>query len=369
MPQYKFMIDSHIGWTDNTFNPVEVVGGGFYCVKVSPACKFCYAERVNKRICGFKNVTAYDYKVMDAPPPLHLREDILAKWARMKTPKKNFVTSMSDMFGEFVPEEWTFKIIDAAVAAPLQVFQFLTKRSKLMKERVNKYCQLRGINVLPSNIWLMVSVEDQDNVKRVADLIATKCQVRGLSVEPLLGPVNLCLEQTLEIAFKDAPPETRFDKPIYYIDWIIVGGESGQKARIMKPSWAYSIQRQCKMYDKAFFFKQWGEWVGGRMDIDKGKVLVEDGGIFYTNPGHPKIYDWQEQWEQNNYYRLVSARVGRNPRELSADTMSDNAMFGGKHCFEFPVVKLPSGVQCTKDGALIGPFFREGVQYVKGKAI
>jgi protein gp37 len=344
--KHTIMRDSKIEWTDDTENIIEVEGGGFYCVKVSRGCKHCYAESFNKRVCAIKGVEPYEYKHMKEPPKLVLREDRMAGWARQKRGRRKFVASMTDVFGEFVPDEWVFKLLDAMIAAPQHIFQVLTKRSKRMRNSVNDYCEARGIDVLPQHIWLMVSVEDQDAVSRVVDLVATRCSIRGLSVEPLVGDVNLCLPQDVLHVWEDGFLNQLFGvKLISFIHWVIVGGESGSKAEPMKPTWAYSLKRQCEINDVPFFFKQWGVWVGGICDLNKGKVMLEDGGIFYTGNGAPLVYDWKENDPDSTTRRIVSARVGKNARELHwmsepKVTLSDNALLGGfaqgKHYFNFP---------------------------------
>lgn len=339
------MKDSKIEWTDDTENIIEVEGGGFYCVKVSRGCKHCYAETFNKRLCGMKHVQAFPYKHMAEPPKLALLQDRIDGWARQKRGRKKFVSSMTDVFGEFVPVEWCYKILDGMVAASQHIFQVLTKRAARMKMIVNDYCQARGIEELPQHIWLMVSVEDQDAVSRVRDLVATRCAIRGLSVEPLVGDVNLCMSADFQV-WQQGQFRNMYDsKLIKFIHWVIVGGESGMKAEPMKPTWVYSLQKQCSLYDVPFFFKQWGEWVGGICDLNKGKVMLEDGGIFYTGSGAPAVYDWQENEPGNTTRRIVSARVGKKARELywmsePKVTLSDNALLGGftqgKHYFNFP---------------------------------
>jgi len=339
------MKDSKIEWTDDTENIIEVEGGGFYCVKVSRGCKHCYAESFNKRLCGMKGVEAYDYKHMKEPPQLVLREDKLAGWARQKRGRKKFVASMTDVFGEFVPDEWVFKMLDAMIAAQQHIFQVLTKRAKRMREVVNAYCIARDIEELPQHIWLMVSVEDQDALSRVRELVATRCAIRGLSIEPLVGEVNLCLPSDFQV-WQQGQFRNMYDsKLIKFIHWAIVGGESGAKAEPVNPMWVYSLKRQCDIHDVPFFFKQWGVWVGGICDLNKGKVMLEDGGIFYTGNGAPKVHDWKENEKDSNTRRIVSARVGKNARELHwmsepKVTLSDNALLGGftqgKHYFNFP---------------------------------
>lgn len=342
------MKDSHIAWTDDTNNPIIVKGGGFICIKVSEGCKHCYAEVVNKRICGYQGVKAYDFKVTDPFPELELKQGMLDGWAKKKKSRKIFVSSMTDVFGEFVPEEWIFKILDAMVAAPRQIFQVLTKRSARMKEVVFKYCQLHGINVLPKNIWLIVSIENQGLINRAYDLIGTRCSVRGLSIEPLLASIDLTMLVNVDKWVEYAPPALKgiygnhmlLDTTVIdHIDWVIVGGESGNKARMMDPEWAYSLQRQCKEHDVPFFFKQWGEWVGGKLDMRKGMVMLEDGDIFWTGT-LPIIHNWHRSADGTEYNILVSSRVGKKERKLvvleGCKNVSDNALLQNKHHFEFP---------------------------------
>lgn len=341
------MNNSHIAWTDDTNNPITVEGDGFYCAKVSAGCTNCYAEIQNKRICGYQGIKAYDFMNMKEPPPLHLKEDMLASWARKKRPRKIFVSSMTDVFGEFVPDEFIYKILDAMVAAPLQIFQVLTKRSKRMREIVDKYCDMRGIIFLPQHIWLMVSVENQETVHRAVDLIATRCIIRGLSVEPLLGDVNLCLPMNLdkyeEYAFpagqgKYAIHNIMDTKIIQHLDWVIVGGESGHKARVMHPLWAYSLQRQCVIYGIPFFFKQWGEWVGGIWNKNRGIVKLQDGETFEEGYRGKIIYHGVKV-QSDADWEIVSVRVGKKERDIPfRDTFvqSDNALLNAKHYFEFP---------------------------------
>ena len=267
-----------IEWTDYTSNPLRVENSqAFYCVKVSPGCKNCYAEVMSKRLAAIaasrgSTVPFAPYKVMAEPPRIELRREILAGWARKK-PGKIFVSSMTDVFGEFVPGQWIFEILDAMCAAKQQIFQVLTKRAERMHGLVNSYCQHRGIRELPEHIWLGVSVEDQERAdERIPWLLSANCAVRFLSCEPLLGIVNL-MEVKLPPAYKVglvAPAYinclTSMDDEHFYnhhqkIDWVIVGGESGHKARPMHPDWVRLLRTQCAQHETAFFFKQWGEWM------------------------------------------------------------------------------------------------------------
>ena len=222
--------ESNIEWTERTWNPVTG------CIKVSQGCKHCYAERMANRL---KAMGSSRY-INGFAVTLH--EDLLDVPKRWKKPATIFVNSMSDLFQDDVPESFIRAVFDTMVACPQHTFQILTKRSE----------RLRAIAPTlpwPANVWMGVSVEDQRVIDRVADLEATPAAIRFLSCEPLIGPLDkLSLDG---------------------IDWVIVGGESGPKARPMASEWVESIYRQCRAADVAFFFKQWG---GVRKDMT-GRVL------------------------------------------------------------------------------------------------
>lgn len=213
------MAKSSIEWTEMTWNPTTG------CSKVSQGCKFCYAEIMSKRLQSM-GVAKYkdNFKVRT-----HNKE--------LKTPytwKKSkivFVNSMSDLFHEEIPLSFIKKLFKVMNENPQHVFQVLTKRAERLNEISN---QLKWTH----NIWMGVSVED-DNVTHRIDLLRdTTARVKFLSLEPLLGPLpNLNLTN---------------------IDWVIVGGESGHTPRPMEPDWVLDIQEQCEELDVAFFFKQWG---------------------------------------------------------------------------------------------------------------
>lgn len=219
------MAKSSIEWTTETDNVIVVEGKegkphGWYCVRVSPGCTHCYAARLNK--AGRFGGNGLDYKVPPDGqwPPLMLRRDTLARWPRQTKPRMHFVNSMTDTFGEFVPDEWIYEIFDAMLAVPLQTFQVLTKRAERMCHLVTAWLRGRGLDQVPGNIWLGVSVENQEWAnRRVPELLDIPAAVRFLSCEPLLGPVDLayCLVDDYGI----------WDKGATMIHWVIVGGESG----------------------------------------------------------------------------------------------------------------------------------------------
>ncbi|XHH27943.1 phage Gp37/Gp68 family protein [Xanthomonas euroxanthea] len=145
-----------------------------------------------------------------------------------------FVNSMSDLFHEKVPSEYIDRVMDVISQTPQHSYQILTKRAA----RMARYFKTRAV---PSNAWLGVSVENRRHgVPRIDHLRKVDAKIRFLSVEPLLEDVG--------------------DLDLSNIHWVIVGGESGAKARPMKPEWADAVRIQCTEQDVAFFFKQWGGW-------------------------------------------------------------------------------------------------------------
>lgn len=216
---------SRIEWTEATWNPVTG------CTKVSQGCKHCYAERLAKRL-----------KRMGVPRyangfQLTLHEDLVDLPRKWKRPLMIFVNSMSDLFHERVPEEFIRRVFRTMNECPWHTFQVLTKRSSRLRELAPKL-------EWTANIWIGVSVENERVLHRIEDLRAVPAQVRFLSCEPLLGPLpNLPLEG---------------------IHWVIVGGESGPKARPMEADWVREIREQCRRAGVPFFFKQWG---GVRKDL------------------------------------------------------------------------------------------------------
>ena len=211
---------SAIEWTESTWNPLTG------CTKISPGCKNCYAERMALRL-----------QAMGQPNYLNgfaltLHEQSLTLPLRWRSPQAIFVNSMSDMFHSAVPSHFIFRAFQVMQQAHWHRFQILTKRASRLLE-------LNSELPWPHNIWMGVSVENENHVDRVDHLRQTDSAVKFLSLEPLLGPL----------------PNLRLDG----IDWVIVGGESGPGARPMKMEWVTSIRDQCVEARVPFFFKQWGK--------------------------------------------------------------------------------------------------------------
>jgi protein gp37 len=221
---------SGIEWTESTWNPVTG------CSKVSPGCKYCYAERLAGRLkaMGQKNYR-HGFRLTLQPHML----DLPLRWVKSQT---IFVNSMSDLFHDEVPFDYIDRVFKVMQQAAWHRFQVLTKRSKRLahlSDRLN----------WSSNVWMGVSVERGAYRSRIDDLRATNAAVKFLSLEPLLGPLG--------------------GLDLRNIDWVIVGGESGPSARMMDPDWVLDIRDQCCEAGVPFFFKQWG----GRNKKLAGRLL------------------------------------------------------------------------------------------------
>ena len=352
---------SKIEWTDATWNPLRG------CSRVSEGCRNCYAERVAARFSSPGNTyeglihpgsRGWNGKVTLVPEKLREPWD----WAK---PKRIFVNSMSDMFHESVPFEFIAAVFWIMSATTRHTYQVLTKRPARMLEFfqwVKDYDEgffegdrisdvggeqpgvvdlewepangRRGgyDNCGPAfpfeNVWLGVSVEDQKTAnERIPLLLRCPAAVRWLSCEPLLGPIDLLATPAGDIMCRcdgcmNMTRDTR-------IDWVVAGGESGPHARPMHPDWSRSLRDQCASSGVPFFFKQWGEWIGGEFDKHKGKMVCQSaapgeacGQIFWTNSGKPKVHLFEER---NHYWTNAAARVGKRATGRLLDGVEHNA--------------------------------------------
>jgi len=226
------------GSKGETWNPL--VG----CKKVSPGCANCYAERMAKRLKAM-GISSYQEAIEGNhwSGEINLIEDSLEVPSKKKKPTTYFVNSMSDLFHEDVPVEFIQKVFSVMNKNPRHTFQVLTKRDKRLEE-------ISPLLSWTHNIWMGVSVENQDYIKRIKSLKKTDAYIKFLSCEPLLGPLDLDLED---------------------IDWVIVGGESGPNFREVQLEWIKSILGQCEKAKVPFFFKQWS----GFNPKKKGNSLEE----------------------------------------------------------------------------------------------
>lgn len=220
--EVEMATESTIEWTEQTWNPTTG------CTKISPGCKNCYAE-----------IMAHRLHAMAAPGyengfELALHESRLKQPLERKKPTVYFVNSMSDLFHRDVPDAFLDRVFEVITSTPRHTYQILTKRAERLPEYfANRPC--------PRNVWLGVSVEDRKyGLPRIDLLRKADACIRFLSVEPLLEDLG------------------KMD--LHGIHWVIVGGESGHKARPMQEEWAANVQVQAEAAGSAFFFKQWGGW-------------------------------------------------------------------------------------------------------------
>ena len=305
--------NSKIQWTDATWNPVRG------CSRVSPGCGGprhqggCYAEKIAARFSkpgqtfhGFAERTEHGGRWTGK---LSLIDDMLTIPLRWKRPRKIFVNSMSDLFHENLSDEAIDKVFAVMALCPQHYFQVLTKRAERMhayfegpwawrvmeakKAFDPEHCAGRGgglstVGGALRNVWLGVSCERQQEAdERIPLLLQTPAAIRFISAEPLLGPIDL---RTLKLpktgqfgTFVSAVAtggagifdhNSRRISDLPSLDWVIVGGESGPRARPMHPDWARSLRDQCAAAGVPFFFKQWGEWTPGE-NVERQRGIVD----------------------------------------------------------------------------------------------
>ncbi len=235
------MAQSSIEWTEMTWNPTTG------CGKISAGCKYCYAEVMTRRLLA---MGVEKYKDGFA---VRTHENELTTPYKWKKPQIVFVNSMSDLFHPEVPLEFIKKVFAVMNHTPQHTYQVLTKRA-------DRLFEVHQELLWTPNIWMGVSVEDSRVTHRIDFLRQTNAHTKFLSCEPLIGPLkNMNLEN---------------------INWVIVGGESGRKARPIYESWVWDIKLQCLEEGVAFFFKQWG-------GVNKKKSGRELAGMTYDDMPEP----------------------------------------------------------------------------------
>ncbi|WP_298763353.1 DUF5131 family protein [uncultured Polaribacter sp.] len=215
------MKKTKIEWTEATWNPSTG------CTKVSAGCKNCYAETMSFRLKAM-GTPGYDNGFEFSLMPERLNQPY-----KIKKPTRFFVNSMSDLFHEEMPYEYLDKVFKVMEQTPRHEYQILTKREDILADYFKD-------KKSPNNVWLGVTVENQKSKNRIDVLRNIDAAIRFLSLEPLLEDLG--------------------ELDLSNIHWAIVGGESGNKARPMKSTWAINIKNQCQKQNVAFFFKQWGTW-------------------------------------------------------------------------------------------------------------
>lgn len=223
-------LGSNIEWTEATWNPVAG------CTLVSPGCTNCYAMRMARRLeamgqAKYKGTTRISGGRAKWTGKIVLDERSLALPTKWKKGRRIFVNSMSDLFHEKIPLHFVQEVFAVMRSTPQHTFQILTKRSERLRDVASKI-------EWPSNVWMGVSVESQNYWARVDDLRSTPARTRFLSLEPLVGPLQI--------------------DNLSGIDWVIAGGESGPNARPMSADWVREIRDACLAQNVPFHFKQWG---------------------------------------------------------------------------------------------------------------
>ena len=273
------MSKSKIEWTESTWNPISG------CTKISDGCKNCYAEKMAHRL---KAMGARGYEDGFA---VTLHPDRLGEPLERKKPTMYFVCSMGDLFHEDVPFDFLDRVFAAMILTPQHTYQVLTKRP----DRMKKYIEDENRNFvgiakknstiwpLP-NVWLGVTAENQEQAdKRIPILLDTPAALRFVSIEPMLGAINLTkLEKDMSDGTRDGykmngltgvgyeyMPDSSHEWKWAKLDWVIVGGETGAGARPMHPDWVRPIKEQCETANTPFFFKKWGKL--GQID----KTLID----------------------------------------------------------------------------------------------
>ena len=261
-------IQSLISWTEATWNPI--VG----CTKFSEGCANCNAIRHVRRMGANPNATIRRANeglvvnrggVLDWSGEVRPLPDRLDQPLHWRKPKLVFVNSLSDLFHEAVPLDFIARVFATMEKATWHVFQVLTKRSSRLRELSSRL-------TWPSNVWVGVTVESAKHARRIDDLRATGAKTKFLSLEPLLGPMG--------------------DLNLAGIDWVIVGGESGPKARQMKAEWVRDVRDRCVAAGVPLHFKQWGEYDETGVRVGKkaaGRLL--DGRAWKEKPAGTAVVD------------------------------------------------------------------------------
>jgi protein gp37 len=295
---------SKIQWTDRTDNPIYLKredgsNGGHWCKKVSPGCAGCYAEAQNQK--GFFPWASKLKYSGEMPDNLHFDVDMVAGWGRAKKPQRRFVCSMTDLFGEWVSRDWQFHVFLAAANAPTQTIQVLTKRPEVALESAKAWCRMMGTDKwLPPNLWLGVSVEDQqraDERRPYAAELSKYCDVVFCSYEPALEKVRWHGWE--------------------FLKWLIIGGESGPAARPFNLDWAISTLLWCRRNDVTPFMKQVGQ--NPIMDYYWWLSWCEAEGY---DPNEAELIDWNYQWGQpkiGTLCKVPGTGKGGDPEQWPAD--------------------------------------------------
>lgn len=260
---------TEIAWCDSTFNPW--IG----CTKVGPGCDQCYAEadfdlRKHRVKWGPGNPRSRTSPA-NWKQPMRWNRHHDRFFAEHGRRRRVFCASLADVFDNEVPAEWRRDLFDLILATPDLDWLLLTKRIGNAKKMLNEIAVCRGALLTandeyrpPANVWLGATICNQAEADRdIPKLLATPAAVRWISAEPLLGALNIkpWLHAKMKRPGVMNGNACINSHPTNRLDWVVVGGESGAKARPSHPDWFRSLRDQCAAAGVPFLFKQWGEWI------------------------------------------------------------------------------------------------------------
>lgn len=313
------------GYKPQVWNPVTG------CTKVSAGCKNCYAINMSRRLSGIEQTKGKYAGTVDRTNwtgEVFMHWEELERPAKWKKPRMVFVNSMSDLFHEQVGVLFINAVLEAISQNRDHIFLILTKRPERMQVIVNRYITKYCHGEIIPNLWLGVSAENQDTANdRIPHLLKTQAAVRFVSCEPLLGAIDLQMVDEYKQFWM--PEQSDRLEGCSYIDWVIVGGESGKDARPMHPDWARSIRDQCASAGVPFFFKQWGEWRNGSLltleSKYKHEIILRNGSRYKEPLDKPNILETLSEWNNNN--PCMMAKTGKQ--------LSGHRLYGTEH-FNWP---------------------------------
>jgi protein gp37 len=326
-------VATKIEWAQETINPI--VG----CTRISPGCAHCYAAPMAWRLAHNPNLPsdvrdAYRAVVkkvngrVDWTGEVRFIPSVLDRVSRWRKPRRVFVCSMGDLFHEAVTDEMIEAVFAKIEISPRHTFMLLTKRPDRMERFIN---HPSGKHLTRDNVWLLTTVENQAAAdERIPHLLNTPAAVRGISIEPMLGPVDLkwhLAEPTGNFRTHQGKRQIEL-KSHNKLHWTIVGGETGPGARPMHPDWVRSVRDQCAAAGVPFFFKSFGDWVErgylGTVGINKGEMAVHpDGTVLDRRPTPEEAYNHGTKWK--TMVRVGKRQSGRVLDGRTHDEYPDTA--------------------------------------------
>ncbi|MEM5384182.1 phage Gp37/Gp68 family protein [Paraburkholderia phymatum] len=312
--------NSEIEWTDHTFNPWEG------CQKVGPGCDHCYAETRNARFSGGIAINWGPGAPRRRTSPANWRKPL--QWNKAHAEffaahgrrQRVFCASLADVFDNAVSPTWRAELFELIESTPNLDWLLLTKRIGNVPAMLHE----TGVDRLPDNVWLGATIVNQEEANRdVRKLLSVPARVRFLSMEPLLGPVDLTRLAHGDESDLDAlrgqvvytsqhfamPPEPLGKA----ISWVICGGESGRGARPMHPDWARDLRDQCAEAGVPFLFKQWGEWTPGE-NVERQTGVVKTAHWFADEWmfGEESLASYGHVDDEPDLYRIGKRAAGRD---------------------------------------------------------